>query len=172
MVDETDVLLDLEVPEVMPVADDLRGVDLLEEGGQLHFGGDFLITLAAFDPKLDSILCGIFHDAQEAFFCAGEVNRGFFFALMDGLELELHVLAGEMLAGLCEGDEFVRVGIDGDAAQMQDHEACAEAFREIDGLEAELHRALALLLAMGGELVAIRGGAGDLDGQRAEIVES
>ena len=54
VIDEAEVLLDLDVPKVVPIADEFRRIDLIEQGGQFRLAGDFLEARRLSTPSLIS----------------------------------------------------------------------------------------------------------------------
>src|ERR1700722_5869680 len=75
MIHKAKVLLDLDVPKIVPITDIWR-VQFIQKPGNLAFGRDLLEPLTAFDAKADIARSGVSEDAHEAFLRALQVKRG------------------------------------------------------------------------------------------------
>ena len=128
--------------------------------------------MAALDAELHALFLRILGDACQTSAGALEVGRGLLLAFANALELFLHKTARRPEASLTHPHEAVRVVAERRAAEMQHHKSRAEPGGEVDGLVGMFQRALAFAGIGGGKLVAVRRGAGDLDGERAEIVQA
>jgi hypothetical protein len=80
VIEKRQILFDLSVTEVVPVAEVRRSV-LIKQRRQFTFSRDFFITTPAFEPQFDIFRSSVIDDAAQTIFHALEVNgrNGFTF---------------------------------------------------------------------------------------------
>jgi hypothetical protein len=73
MVEEVEVGLELDVTEVVPIAD-VGGFDFVHELGEFTFGGDIFEAAATFDAQVDFFTFGVFDDGLKRFLSAFDIK--------------------------------------------------------------------------------------------------
>ena len=135
VIDEAEVFLDLDVPDVVPVTD-LRRVEFIEQRRDFALARNLFVAAPAFDPEPDIFRGGMFDDRLEAFLHVFEVSRRGRLAPRDRLHFPAHVFAGIHLARFGERDERLGHRLDRHLPKMKHDKGRPEPRREIDRLQA------------------------------------
>ncbi len=154
MIKKGEVLFDLNVTEIVPVTD-LRRIEFVEQRWQFAFVRNFLVTAAAFDPKLYFFRCGVLNDPAQTILHSIEMGRRSRFAFFDGTDFFPNVFAGKQFAFSSKFDQRIGHRFHRYFPEMHDDKGRAESLGEIDGLKGLFHRALAFVSVGGRKLVAI-----------------
>ena len=170
VIEEAEVVLHLHMPEIVPVAD-VGHVEFFEHFEHLIFIRDLLETVPAFHAELDVLFGRVIRNAAQAIERPLEIRRRFRLALFHAVDLRLDVFARLSEADFGELDELIREISERRTSEMQHHKFRAEALREVDRLKRKLHRPFALAFIRRRELITVRRRAGDLDRQRAEVMQ-
>ena len=171
MVQKPEVVLDLDVPEIVPVTD-VRRVDLVEQRRVFPLGGKFLVGKPALAAEIDVFPAGVLDDGLQAVQHALPVHRGLGLALLHGSKLELDPFAGVLFALPRQQPEPPGSRTHRNAPQVQHDQTRAQPCREINRLDGQLHRPPLVERPVAGELVAIRRRSLHFEWQRAEIVQA
>jgi hypothetical protein len=142
VVDDAEVLLDLAVAGVVPVAD-AGFLELAEKQVEIAFEGDFLERLAVFDAEFQPALRGFLGEGMEE--RVGGVHVRFLagLAFLQGFLEQLLVLGSFLAAFGDHVEEAVGVVLHLDGAHVEDDQDGFEAGGGVEGLEAVLPGVLA-----------------------------
>src|SRR4029077_16987537 len=154
VIDEAEVFLDLDVTDVMPVAD-LRRVELVQHLREFALARNFFVAAAAFDAEPDLIRRSMLDYWFEAFLHVFQVTRRGRFPPGHCVYLPAHVFAGRHLAGLRQRDERLGHRLDRDVSKMKHDKGRPEPSREIDRLKRLLDGAPAFVSRGAREGIAI-----------------
>src|SRR6516165_12627014 len=97
MINEPQVLLDLGVAKVVPVAD-LPRIQFVQQTRQLAFAWNFFVAAPAFQSDPDVFRSRVLNDAAQAILHPLQMSRGTSFARFHRLQLSSYVFAREVLA--------------------------------------------------------------------------
>jgi hypothetical protein len=155
MVDEAQVVFDLGVAEVVPVAR-VSGIEVLKEVGEIALGGNGFVILAVFDAELHTALASMGYSFAKELQDPRVVNIRNFLARLNGIEFSFHKFTRvnfSLLHHLAQRDCEIQGA---DAAGVHHDKRRAEFFSPVDGGKGEPQGAVAVLGAVGSELVTIR----------------
>lgn len=171
VVEQGEVVFDVGVSEVVPVADIGVG-DLVEKIVKLVLGGDGFVVFAVFDGEPDVFCGGVVGDFFYTIECAVEIGGAIGFAFFDGCEFGAGEFFAQELVVFYKVAQGAGEREAADASGVDDDEIGLEPFGHVDGLHGQLGCTLAIAGAMGGEFVAIRVVHHHLGGKGAEVVQA
>lgn len=171
VIDESQVLLDLSVASVVPVADVWVGGPALEEQMEIAFEWDFLHRLAIFDAEHQPSGSCLIGDSAQHFICELYILLLFVLSFTFGLLAEFGVFWRFLEAFPDHVDEFVGVVLHIDAAHVKDDQFCLEAFGCFQGFEGMPVGIFPLSGISGSKFIEVWSGVIYADREGAEVVE-
>lgn len=162
VIEQAEIGLELNVTEVVPVADPWS-VEVCEELDHFAFRGYLFVVAAAFDGDGDAGFFGGGGDLGEGLPGALEVEGAEGLAFADHGEFAACEFAAADFSGGGEVLELLHGMAHGDGAHVEDDVLGFEFRGEFEGAEGEFEGAFAVELAVAGEFVGIRGVDEDLD---------
>ena len=172
VVEKTEVVLEPDVSEVVPVADLGAVFKVLLEGEHFAFIGDVFVFGAGFDGEDDPGLEGGFDEPLEGFDGPLEILGAGFFAFLDAFEFVVGVLVGELFSGgeaVGEGSGPFSMRHGGDGAHVENDVLSLKALGHFERLHRFPESAISFGGIVGGKLV----GVGRVDhhlGRRGKVV--